>query len=238
MASQKFTLLILSLVPFVYADCIVEDKSTKEHATCVFPFTFNYKDSSGTMVNQTFYGCTRNLDPDDKPWCSTKVDSIGIHQAGHWGHCETNSTDCSNVIVPRVADNVIGKYLEMPNCCFDYAFVFLAVNQRFYSNQSCPCINRNYCPWYKKSLQEVWRSRNKTVKTQFTLMIRGLICDRRKRHIKCCSGNSVNSVINSLTTVKHTTTTPKISNSKSASLISQSIQVSIIDKEYTYDTIC
>ena len=57
MASQKFTLLILSLVPFVYADCIVEDKSTKEHATCVFPFTFNYKDSSGTMVNQTFYGC-------------------------------------------------------------------------------------------------------------------------------------------------------------------------------------
>ena len=233
MASKKFTLLILSLVPFVSADCIVEDKSTKEHATCVFPFTFNYKDSSGTMVNQTFYGCTRNLDPEDKPWCSTKVDSIGIHQVGHWGHCETNSTDCSIVIVPRLADNIIGKYLEMPNCYyFNYALVFLAVNQRFYSNQSCPCINRNYCPWYKqskKSLKEVWRSKNTAVKTQLTRMIRGLICDKRKRRIKCCSGNSINSIINSLTTVKQTTTTSKISKSKNASLISQSIQVGIID---------
>ena len=109
MTGYIFTHLILSLVPFVYANCIVEDKSTKEKASCVFPFTFNYKDSNGTEVNQTFYGCTRNLDPDDKPWCSTKVDSDGIHQHGHWGHCETNSTDCSHAIVPRLADTIIGK---------------------------------------------------------------------------------------------------------------------------------
>ena len=118
---------------------------------------------------------------------------------------------------------------------------FLAVNQRFYSNQSCPCINRNYCPWYKQSkqsLKEVWRSRNTAVKTQLTRMIKGLICDRRKRRIKCCSGNFINSIIDLLTTVKHTTRTPKISNSKSASLISHSIQVSIINWLKIYDTIC
>ena len=109
MTGYKFIQLTLSLVPFVYADCIVEDKSTKDYASCVFPFTFNYKDSNGTRVNQTFYGCTTNLDPDDKPWCSTKVDSNGIHQHGHWGHCETDFADCNNVIVPRLADKLIGK---------------------------------------------------------------------------------------------------------------------------------
>ena len=109
MTDLIFSILILSLAPFVHADCIVEDKSTKEQASCVFPFTFNYKDSNGTNINQTFYGCTTNLDPDDKPWCSTKVDSDGLHQHGHWGHCETDSTDCSNAIVPRLADTIIGK---------------------------------------------------------------------------------------------------------------------------------
>ena len=109
MAPYTFTLLIVSLVPLVWSACVVEDKSTKEQSPCVFPFTFNYKDSSGSEVNQTFFGCTANLDPDDKPWCSTKVDSNGIHKVGHWGHCETNSTDCSNLIVPRIADTIIGK---------------------------------------------------------------------------------------------------------------------------------
>ena len=109
MTGFTLSILILFVLPFVYADCIVEDKSTKEQASCVFPFTFNYKDSNGTNVNQTFYGCTTNLDPDDKPWCSTKVDSDGIHQHGHWGHCETDSTDCSHAIVPRLADTIIGK---------------------------------------------------------------------------------------------------------------------------------
>ena len=115
--------------------------------------------------------------------------------------------------------------------------VSVAVNERFFSSPYCPCIDRKYCPWFKQSLQEVHRSRNTALKTQFTLMMRGLICDRRKRHIKCCTSNSVNSIINSLTTAKPTTTTPKSVNSTSSRLISQNIQVSL-KKLRKFDMIC
>jgi hypothetical protein len=34
--------------------------------------------------------CTTLKDPEDKPWCSTKVDDTGNHviSGGYWGHCD------------------------------------------------------------------------------------------------------------------------------------------------------
>jgi len=44
---------------------------------CIFP-------SIVAGVNITT--CTR-IDGDEKPWCSTKVDSSGVQEVGHWGYC-------------------------------------------------------------------------------------------------------------------------------------------------------
>ena len=51
---------------------------------CQFPFIF-----SG--VSRT--GCITESDPAGRPWCSTRVDTDGVHVAGgdHWAHC---SPDC------------------------------------------------------------------------------------------------------------------------------------------------
>ena len=47
---------------------------------CQFPFIF-----SG--VSRT--GCITESDPAGRPWCSTRVDTDGVHVAGgdHWAHC-------------------------------------------------------------------------------------------------------------------------------------------------------
>ena len=53
---------------------------TEDGRDCVLPFSFRGK---------TFTSCTREHDPDDQAWCSTKVDNNGDHveNAGQWGHC-------------------------------------------------------------------------------------------------------------------------------------------------------
>ena len=45
---------------------------------CVFPFT-----NDGV----TYTACTTDNSDDGVPWCSTRVDSRGIHRLGNWGHC-------------------------------------------------------------------------------------------------------------------------------------------------------
>ena len=47
---------------------------------CIFPFKYS---------GQTLTECTILRDPEDKPWCSTKVDDEGNHETsgGFWGHC-------------------------------------------------------------------------------------------------------------------------------------------------------
>ena len=61
-------------------ECSVIEKKSREVQPCIFPFQY---------LGQTFYNCTILKDPDDKPWCSTKVDEDGTHvtSGGYWGHC-------------------------------------------------------------------------------------------------------------------------------------------------------
>ena len=56
------------------------EKRTQEAKPCIFPFTF---------LGQILTECTILKDPEDKPWCSTKVDNTGNHitSRGYWGHC-------------------------------------------------------------------------------------------------------------------------------------------------------
>ncbi len=46
---------------------------------CVFPF--RYKDKE-------YNECTAESDPDGKKWCSTEVDSNGLHKRNQWGYCD------------------------------------------------------------------------------------------------------------------------------------------------------
>ena len=46
--------------------CIVEETSTKEQKSCVFPF---FLKNDG----KTYFECTNDFDPDQRYWCSTKV---------------------------------------------------------------------------------------------------------------------------------------------------------------------
>jgi len=72
--------------------------TTVKGRKCKFPFKFQGK---------TFASCTREFDPDSKPWCSTKTDLQGNHvvNEGEWGYCPS---DCPVDIL-----NVPGK--EVPN---------------------------------------------------------------------------------------------------------------------------
>ncbi len=58
---------------------------------CVFPFV---------LKNMTFYGCTTYFDPDDRLWCSTKVDPATnehIASPSTWGYCEGRTAEaCFN----------------------------------------------------------------------------------------------------------------------------------------------
>ena len=52
--------------------CTVIESGSNERRACQFPFTIN---------GQTYDNCTRQHDPDRKPWCSTKVMN-GYHVSG------------------------------------------------------------------------------------------------------------------------------------------------------------
>ena len=58
---------------------VIEDKS-QEVKPCILPFIY---------YGKTMRQCTPQEDPDNKPWCSTKVDAYGNHisDGGNWGHC-------------------------------------------------------------------------------------------------------------------------------------------------------
>jgi len=58
---------------------------------CVFPFKYN---------DITYNGCITIKDPENKPWCSTKVDpatKIHISGTGDWGHCNPNCPSGRNL---------------------------------------------------------------------------------------------------------------------------------------------
>jgi len=56
------------------------DPSSSANVPCIFPFTYAGKE---------YTSCTVEGHPDQKTWCSTKVDSQGVHVdgGGHWGVC-------------------------------------------------------------------------------------------------------------------------------------------------------
>jgi hypothetical protein len=58
----------------------VTEKRSGDPKPCIFPFKYS---------GQTLTECTTLKDPEDNPWCSTKVDSKGDHvtSGGFWGHC-------------------------------------------------------------------------------------------------------------------------------------------------------
>jgi len=60
--------------------CSVIEKKSKDFKPCIFPFNY---------LGVSYNNCTIVNDPDDNPWCSTKVDEEGNHvkAGGYWGHC-------------------------------------------------------------------------------------------------------------------------------------------------------
>ena len=83
-----------------------EDKSctTKDGRICQFPFTFQ-----GTKYTE----CTAESDPQDRLWCSTKVDDNGDHvqNEGQWGHC---SSECQDTKVPS---SIMKTQKKGKQCC-------------------------------------------------------------------------------------------------------------------------
>jgi len=54
--------------------------TTEDGRRCQFPFSYK---------GRVYTGCTAEHDPDDRKWCSTRVDQEGKHvqNAGEWGYC-------------------------------------------------------------------------------------------------------------------------------------------------------
>ena len=55
-----------------------ESGSAKKNVDCHFPFI---------LEDKKYDTCTTDQDPDDRFWCSTKVDRSGKHVNGNWGYC-------------------------------------------------------------------------------------------------------------------------------------------------------
>ena len=69
----------------------------KSGYNCIFPFSNNGK---------VYGGCTCDLNsPDEKPWCSTKTDSDGVHIKGNWGYC--NPTYCGDLDGRQIKIHII-----------------------------------------------------------------------------------------------------------------------------------
>ena len=71
---------------------------------CIFPFTF---------ANRVHLTCT-TLDGDPSPWCSTRVDSAGVHVSGqgHWEYC--TDPNCPGINSPAVVVNPLNA---VGSCC-------------------------------------------------------------------------------------------------------------------------
>ena len=52
------------------------------------------------------FSCTRDDDPSNKLWCSTRVDARGRHvtNAGNWGHC---SETCNDIVINRQGNDLL-----------------------------------------------------------------------------------------------------------------------------------
>ncbi len=61
-----------------FLGCEVEENKTSTRQPCIFPFEFN---------KTLFNGCTTMFNPQNKPWCATKVDAEGTVIEGYRGHC-------------------------------------------------------------------------------------------------------------------------------------------------------
>ena len=70
------------------------EKKSQEDKPCIFPFKY---------LGQTLSQCTTLRDPNDKPWCSTKVDANGNHVTtgggGFWGHCGQDCDDTQSDVM-------------------------------------------------------------------------------------------------------------------------------------------
>ena len=66
---------------------------------CQFPFIFGGEER---------WGCIEDTDPDQRLWCSTKVDSTGLHVGGggHWGYCP-EAGECGGQI--QLSDNFVAS---------------------------------------------------------------------------------------------------------------------------------
>ena len=67
-------------IVFGQVDCITVRGGPQVNVPCVFPFKFRDKE---------YNKCTTVADDNNKPWCSTKVDSNGFHigKEQNWGYC-------------------------------------------------------------------------------------------------------------------------------------------------------
>ena len=71
---------------------------------CVFPFIF---------AGRQHDTCT-TIDGDENPWCSTQVDSDGVHVDGNWEYC---SDSCPGTSVETTQQMTVASGNEVGSCC-------------------------------------------------------------------------------------------------------------------------
>ena len=101
---------------------------------CQFPFIFN---------RQKYTGCTRDSDPSNRLWCSTKTDFNGNHIKGNWGYCRLASSGNKNVC--PIDDGCLT--IRGPKIGVKCVFPFLYNNKLY-----------NGCTSENDSLEQLWCS--------------------------------------------------------------------------------
>lgn len=169
-------LVFLCLPILSNAQCFVVEESSGTRKPCRLPFKLN--------EDISFSACTTYLDPDGKPWCSTKTDN-GKHvgNKGHWGYCDLSNPSCQGDPTAKLAQEVSDTILNF----FGINLERLGELEGTIADKQCPCSHFQRCPWTRTLLGQIKDLRSgHPVRTKVVNLMRSAICRTSTETVYCC----------------------------------------------------
>ncbi len=158
--------------------CQVTETGSGNETTCQFPFKLN---------GVEYLGCTPDMDPAGKLWCSTKINPETREHVGgaglHWGYCEPEATCLISEDVEAAQNFTVASATE------ELVKQDLDTDNRQNNDVACPCINYNFCPWSSKLIRYIAKlSKSEPIRGFLVDRIRENVC--AKRAVFCCDFNA------------------------------------------------
>jgi len=158
--------------------CNVQESGSKTRQRCKFPFKFKGK---------TFRSCTKFEDPDEKLWCSTKVDDDGKHigKKGFWGHCEKGRYCKYGHVISKIQD-YLDDGLKIKDYCTKDEFKTNDI-EKYRGREECACKPIAKCEWTSRLQKLSDKLPSKApLRKRIVQLMRDSICDYKTKTVHCC----------------------------------------------------